>query len=416
MAPRPTVDKLLDDKIARAVVPPATGSKITYDGGAKAVRGFGVRVTAAGAKAFILNYRVHGIERRLTIGSFPTWSTIAARKEAQRLRREIDQGHDPLGERVAVREAPTMADLCGRYLAEYAAARKRERSRLEDESLIKQWIGGELGNRKVADIRRADIDRLHRKITETGTPVRANRAVTLLSKMFTLAMRWDLRTDNPASGIDRNPEEPRHRYLSGDELRRLTDALAASTNQQAANAIRLLLLTGARRGEVLGATWTQFDLDTGVWVRPSAHTKQKREHRAPISEPARLLLVEMKSEAEQSAKQKRRLPSPYLFPSRTGDGPMVELKSAWVAICTAAGFSDVRLHDLRHTFASVLAGGGVSLPIIGALLGHTQPGTTNRYAHLADDPLRAATERVGAAVAGATAASAEKVVPLRPAS
>src|SRR5205823_5777431 len=163
----------------------------------------------------------------------------------------------------------------------------------------------------------------------------------------------------------------RNRYLAGDELRRLTDALATHPNQDAANAIRLLLLTGARRGEVLGASWDQFELKEGVWTKPSSHTKQKREHRVPLSAPTRQLLAEMRAKAEQRSEETGRLPSPYVFPARTGGGPMVEIKTAWTALCKAAGLDGVRLHDLRHTYASVLASAGLSLPVIGALLGHT---------------------------------------------
>ena len=231
--------KLLTDAIVRSLGAPASGNKITYDGGdpKKRVRGFGVRVTASGARAFILNYRAGGTERRYTIGSFPDWSVSTAREEAKRLRREIDRGEDPVRGRRDYREAPTVADLCVRYIEEHASARKRERSRLKDEGLIRQWVRPELGTRKVAEIRAVDLEKLHRKITRHGTPIRANRVVTLLSRMFSLAVRWELRADNPASGIERNHEEPRQRYLSGDELRRLTEALAAHPNQAAANAI-----------------------------------------------------------------------------------------------------------------------------------------------------------------------------------
>jgi integrase len=408
--------KLLTDAIVRGLGAPASGNKITYDGGdpKKRVRGFGVRVTAAGARAFILNYRVGGIERRYTIGSFPDWSVSAAREEAKRLRREIDRGEDPVRGRRDYREAPTIADLCERYIEEHASARKRERSRLEDESLIRQWIRPELGAQKVAEIKAVDVEKLHRKITRHGTPIRANRVVTLLSRMLSLAVRWELRGDNPASGIERNQEEPRQRYLSGDELRRLTEALAAHPNQDAANAIRLLLLTGARRTEVLAATWDHFDLGKGVWTKPSSHTKQNREHRVPLSAPVRQLLGEMKASADRLAAGANREPSPFLFPAQRrargaqeARGHLVEIKGAWAAICKLAGLSGVRVHDLRHSYASILASAGLSLPVIGALLGHTQPGTTARYAHLFDDPLRAAAERVGAIV---TASSSGKSV------
>src|SRR5215472_5327028 len=175
--------KLLTDSIVRKLPAPVSGNKILYDGGdpKKCVTGFGIRVTAAGARAFVLNYRsLAGRERRMTIGGYPEWSVKAAREKAKVLRREVDDGYDPLGERIAEREAPTVNDLITRWRTEHAP-RKRERSRNEDESLIRQWIAPELGNRKVVDVRRSDIDRLHRKITEAGTAVRANRAVTVLS-------------------------------------------------------------------------------------------------------------------------------------------------------------------------------------------------------------------------------------------
>lgn len=165
--------KLLTDAIVRSLGAPASGNKITYDGGdpKKRVRGFGVRVTASGARAFILNYRAGGTERRYTIGSFPDWSVSTAREEAKRLRREIDRGEDPVRGRRDYREAPTVADLCVRYIEEHASARKRERSRLEDEGLIRQWVRPELGTRKVAEIRAVDLEKLHRKITRHGTPI-----------------------------------------------------------------------------------------------------------------------------------------------------------------------------------------------------------------------------------------------------
>jgi integrase len=214
--------------------------------------------------------------------------------------------------------------------------------------------------------------------------------------MFSLTIRWGWRTDNPAKGIERNQEQKRHRYLAGDELGRLTKALAEHEDQQAANIIRLLLLTGARRGEVQSATWDQFDLVSGTWVKPGSTTKQKTDHRVPLSAPARQLLAELREKAAKDAL--------YVFPGRGGEGHRVEINAAWAAICKSANITQARMHDLRHTYASVLASAGLSLPTIGALLGHSQPATTARYAHLFDDPLRAATERVGAIVTGKSAA------------
>jgi integrase len=393
----------------RGLPSPETGNRIAYDRSKDAVRGFGVRVTAAGAKSFVLNYTIAGRERRLTIGGYPAWSVAAAREQAKLLRQQVDSGEDPLEAREAERSAPTVADMCDRYLAEHAA---RKRTGKQDRAYIDRLIRPRLGPRKVTAITFSDVDGLHRKLTTASGPYAANRVAALVSKMFALAIRWGMRADNPAKGIERNHEERRYRYLTGDELRRLTEALAVCASQQAANVVRLLLLTGARRGEVLNATWDQFDLEAGVWVKPSSHTKQKMEHRVPLSAPARQLLADIRAKAERSAKEKGREPSLYVFPARVGGGPVGEITSAWDGLRKAAKLDGVRLHDLRHTYASVLASAGLSLPVIGALLGHTQPGTTARYAHLFDDPLRAATERVGAIITGADAQGGAEVVPI----
>ena len=370
----------LTDSIIKTLPAPASSNRITYDA---EMPGFGVRVTAAGARAFVLNYRAGGRERRITIGQHPAWSVKAARDEAKRLRREIDSGRDPLAEEQAEREAPTVASLCQRYVEDHLP-KKRATSQKDDKAFITNDILPRLRRHKVADVTFSDIDRLHREVTKRA-PIRANRVVALCSKMFSLAIRWGWRADNPAKGIERNPENKRERFLAGDEVSRLTVALAEHRDQQAADIIRVLLLTGARRGEVLAMRWADLDLEAGVWVKPSAHTKQKKAHRVPLSAPARQLLAGIPQTGE------------HVFPGRSG-GHRVEIKNDWASICKAAKLEGVRVHDLRHSYASFLASAGLSLPIIGALLGHTQTQTTARYAHLFDDPLRAATERVGAIV------------------
>jgi integrase len=233
--------------------------------------------------------------------------------------------------------------------------------------------------------------------------------LALLSSAFNLAVRWGWRADNPAKGIERFHEDRRERFLSGEELNRLVDALNDHPNRRSANAVRLLLLTGARRGEVLGATWDHFDLGAGLWTKPSAHTKQKRAHRVPLSAPALALLVAMRAETDATGHR-----SPYLFPGDAPGKPLGDIKNFWKSVCMRAGVEGVRLHDMRHQYASMLASAGLSLPIIGRLLGHTQAATTARYAHLFDDPLRAATERVGALVNNAGKSKGEAVPP-RPA-
>jgi integrase len=244
-----------------------------------------------------------------------------------------------------------------------------------------------LGKLKVAAVDFEHVERLHRKIAHHA-PILANRTLAVLSKMFALAIKWRLRPDNPCKGVERKREEPRRRYLGDkpDELARLTKALAEHPDQQVANIFRLLLLTGARRGEVLSATWEQFDLQKGLWSKPATSTKQKEPHQIPLSAPARQLVASLPNDSE------------LLFPGRGGQR-RTNLDHSWSQICKAAGIRGLRIHDLRHSYASTLVSRGFSLPVIGALLGHSQPQTTARYAHLFHDSLREATERAGAILA-----------------
>lgn len=401
----------LTDKLVRSLTPPEKGNQISYDAD---LPGFGIRLTAAGSRSFILNYVVAGRERRMTIGRFPTWSASAAREEARALKRKINIGVDPLKDRSADRsaameaqDAPTLRDLFERYDMEHLP-HKAPRSAADDRSMWRNIILPKLSRAKVAAVTPSDVDALHAEISETR-PVRANRVIEVLRKAFNLSIRWGWRADNPASGARRNPEEKRDRYLSPAEIIRLGDALAAHPERNSADAIRFLMLTGARRSEALRASWDQFDLDAGVWTKPSSHTKQRKEHRVPLSAPAVGLLREVRA----------RSPGVYVFPASSEDKPLTDIKRSWTSVCREAGLAEeqpqrrrdgspvlnkngepvmvwrptVRLHDLRHTYASVLASAGFSLPIIGALLGHTQAQTTARYAHLLDNPLRAATEQ-----------------------
>ncbi|AWN43813.1 tyrosine-type recombinase/integrase [Methylobacterium durans] len=370
----------ITETLVKSLPSPERGNRITYD---TELKGFGARVTAAGAKSFILNYRIAARERRYTIGSYPEWSATAARKEAEGLKRRIDLGEDPMAKRCEERETPTVADLCALY-EERHLPKKRPSSQRDDRVFIRNVILPRWGREKVTAIRHADIEALHREVS-ARTPYRANRLVALLSKMFSLAVKWELIKENPVTGIERNPERMRTRYLSGNELRRLQGALDAYSNQQTANAIRLLLLTGARRMEVLSATWDQFDLEAGIWIKPAASVKQAREHRVPLSAASLDLLTTMRSSSQGR----------WLFPGKVTGKPLGDIKKAWASICRQAGIENIRLHDLRHSFASYLASAGHSLPVIGALLGHTQAQTTHRYAHLLDEALRSATERVG---------------------
>src|SRR5215204_958816 len=242
----------ITDKLAKTTAAPEKGSRLLWD---DSVRGFGLRITAAGARSFIINYRrkADGLERRWTIGSFPDWGTAAAREEASRLKRAIDGGGDPVGEHSSNRAAPTVADLCDRFADEYFPKLRPATAR-DYETVIRKYIRPALGRHKVVSVSHRDIEALHRRVSADAT-YQANRTVALLSRMFNLSVRWGWRADNPAKGVERNQEARRHRYLSADELARLTGALAEHRDRQAANVFRLLLLTGARRGEVLTCRW-----------------------------------------------------------------------------------------------------------------------------------------------------------------
>jgi integrase len=383
--------KRITQSVIRELTPPATGNAITWDSD---IAGFGARITSAGRVAFVLNYTLNGRERRYTIGKYPDWSPSAAREEAIKIRGDVSRGEDPLADRQGKRDAPTVGELCDRYMERHAKPHKRASSIEGDRMAIDLVIKPRLGKRKALEISYSDIDELHQSLS--CTPYRANRILALLSKMFSLAIKWKYRFGNPCHGVERFQEHRRERYLKQDELQRLLQALAAHPNRPSANAVRLLLMTGSRRGEVLSATWDQFDFERGVWTKPSTHTKQKRQHHVPLSAPALVLLLGMKAHREREGDR-----SEFLFPSPAGDTPQRELKRFWHSVCRKAGLENVRVHDLRHSFASYLASSGASLHLIGEMLGHTQPSTTHRYAHLLDDPKRKAADRVGAIITAA---------------
>lgn len=407
----------LTDGFVRKALPPTRGQSLLWDA---EVKGFALRVTPGCAKSFVLDYRAQGRQRRFTIGSYPDWSVQAARQAAKELKREVDAGRDPMGQRHNERAAPTLQDLWERYQTEHLP-RKAPRAQADECSIWAKIILPRLGKWKLTAIDHDAIDTLHRDITTIrGTPVRANRTVETLRKAFNLAIRWNWCEHNPASGVRRNPEDKRSRYLNKTEIGALAQALNDHSEPMSANAIKLLMLTGARRGEVLGATWAMFDLENGIWTKPSAHTKQRRLHRVPLSGPALRLLAELKEEAARKARKIGVAMNPYVFPGADGK-PLSDIKRTWAAVCLKAGLIEqvpkkardgkpvkgkdgksvmiaqpnVRMHDLRHSFASILVSAGASLPLIGQMLGHTQTQTTHRYAHLYDDPLRKAAETVG---------------------
>jgi len=229
------------------------------------------------------------------------------------------------------------------------------------------------------------LQQLHKTLKDT--PYLANRVRSLLSKMFNLAKDWGWMEDNPVLSIEKYQEEKRDRWLNDKELEKIWSVLDRYPTHFTAFVFKLLLLTGSRKGELLNATWDQFDLKKGIWTKPSHLTKQKRKEHLPLSEQAIDVLLQLKSLHMGY--------SPFLFPGKVEGKPLQEIKTFWKTVLKEAVIKDLRIHDLRHTHASHLVSRGLSLSIVGKLLGHTQASTTQRYAHLADEPLRAATEVFG---------------------
>src|SRR6516164_3300475 len=387
-------------RLTNKFVDQLTGKDMWWDDDPKAT-GFGVRSYPGGGKSFFIDYRLNGRQRRYTIGPFPRWSAEAAREEAKKLRKAIDRGIDPAGDKRARRTAPTVQDLIDRYITDHLSKKTVEKKRITDEKKVLAEIGDKLGRHtKVAEVHGGDIADMHRRVTESGRPVRANRILAVCSKMFSLSLAplagetlpWrNAAQGNPCVGVAKNREDARERFFSQSELTAISDALARYRGD-AADCARLIMLTGCRPIEAMKAEWSEFDKEPGYWIKPTAHTKQRKAHKLPLS-PAAIELVEQ-------LRKKRK--GEWVFAGDKPGAHLTVLSRVWTFVRKETGLGkDARLYDLRHTFASVGAGGGLSLPIIGRLLGHTQPRTTLRYVHLADDPLREAAEKITAVITGA---------------
>jgi integrase len=406
----------LTESLIKALKPPKHGSSLVWD---TEITGFALRLFAPtkvhpeGARTFLLSYWLNGTERRYRIGSWPDWSVVAARAEAKTVRQRVDRGEDPANQRRERREAPTVADLAERYKVEHLP-RKSKQSQHDDGVMIGHILRHLGADRKVADVHHGNIVALHRGITTAGHPVLANRTVSCASRMFALSLLpragedkpWrDHAQGNPCKGIERNQEHAKERYLSPVEIASVIEGLDTYGRTSAADCIRLIMLTGCRPREAMLATWAQLDAQPGFWIKPGATTKQRKDHRLPLGAPALQLIADIRAMRGDVD------PDEYVFPGQRAGRPLQQLRTCWDAVCKHAALSDVRIYDLRHTFAALGAGGGLSLPLIGRLLGHTHSRTTQRYAHLADDPLREAANKITTVITGA--GKGAKVVRLR---
>jgi len=385
----------------------------------KDVTGFGVRCQKA-TKAYLLKYRFSGRQRWYTIGKHGSpWTVERARSRAKILLGKVAGGEDPAEKRAEDKIDLTIAELCDLYLEEGCTTKKKT-TLMTDRGRIERHIKPLIGNQRVKSLTKGDVERFLADVARGKTAMTektkpkgraivkggngaASKSVILLGAIYTFAQNRGLRIDNPAHGIKTFKSKTIERFLSPKELSDLGDALAAAEdrdiNPSAVNAIRLLAMTGCRKSEILGLEWSFVDFDHACFRLPDSKTGSKI---VPVGAAVLELLSKL-------PKVKN---NPYVLPGLKEQGHFIGLTKAWYRIRKLADLEDVRIHDLRHSFASIGAAGGDSLYMIGKLLGHTQAATTQRYAHLADDPLKATADRIAGHIAGALSGGTGEIVRL----
>ncbi len=355
------------------------------------MRGFGIRVYPSGKKTYLVQYRAGRRTRRITIGQHGVLTAEEARIRAKQLLGDVARGSDPSAEKQAKRRAPTVAGLCDRFLEEYVEQHCKPTTARDYHSIIRRFIRPRLGPLLIAEVTRADVVAFHHALRDT--PYQANRAASVLSKLFNLAEDWGLRQagSNPARRIKKFREKEKKRYLSDDEQMRLGEVLAealeeATESVYAVSAILLLLFTGCRLSEILTLRWdyvTSHHLEL-----PDSKTGRRR---IPLPREAYDILMELPREAG----------NPYVILGDVDGAPLVNLQKPWRRIRSKAGLEDVRIHDLRHTYASVAMKDGIDPFTLKEIMGHKNLTTTLRYAHLADDAVQRAAGSVAARLARA---------------
>jgi integrase len=386
LKPRNTLKEIVMTKITKrfveSIVPDVEKTLKFWD---TDLKGFGVVVLPSGRRTYCVEYRnADRMKKRLKIGVHGQITAEQARDVAKKKLADVIHGEDPADIKKQLKQLETVNQLAEDYLSRYGV-RKRDKSLLEDGKLLNRIILPALGDKKVQNVSRRDIENIHLKLQET--PYQANRTMSLLSKMFSLAVSWGWCEKNPVQGIERYQEQKRDRWLDDVEMARLWVVLEKYSHYLTSFVFKLLLLTGARKGELLNATWDQFDLQKAVWTKPAHTTKQNKKEHLPLSSNALKVLLQLKELHPSSC--------PFLFPGKVDGKPLQEIKKFWATVLKEADIENFRVHDLRHTHASHLVSSGLSLSIVGKLLGHTQASTTQRYAHLADEPLREAAELFG---------------------
>jgi integrase len=356
--------------------------------------GFGLRVLPSGRKRYIIQYRAGRRSRRISLGPSTVLTCEQARSRAITIIAATKNGDDPAARRDADRRAITVRELAERFEKEHVDLRLKPSTAKGYKRMLERFVLPRLGNLRVTEVTRADIAQLHHDLRHIAYD--ANRCLEMISKMFNLAEMWGLRPDgssNPRKHIKKYPEEKRERFLSPAELKRVGEVLREMEQEgielpSSIAAVRLLMLTGCRLGEIMSLKWEHVDI-TGKALRlPDSKTGAKIVH---LGQPA----VDVLEKIERIDR------NPWVIVGTLPDARLSDLQPFWQRVRARAGLKDVRIHDLRHTFASTAVASGQGLPMIGKLLGHTQVQTTARYAHLAADPVKMAADQVAGNIAAA---------------
>lgn len=360
------------------------------------IKGFGVRVLPTGRKVFYAQYRQSGVQRRVKLGVYGAVTADEARTKAKSVLGDVADGENPALRIAFERGSPSVREVCERFMEGHVATHCKPRTATEYKRSVDLFIVPAFGNRRIVDIERADISALHHDMRDK--PYQANRTLGVLSKMFNLAEVWGLRPDgsNPCRHVQKYTERKRERFLSAGELQRLgatLDELEATGAESlpAINAIRLLALTGCRLSEIQTLKWEYID---GAYIHlPDSKTGPRKTAIAPA--------------VHQVLERIECIPgNPYVITGIVEGHHLTDMQRPWRRIRIRAGLEDVRIHDLRHTYASHALANGVDIPTVGKLLGHSQLQTTMRYAHLADEAIRDASEKVGGNLGGLIGAGA----------
>lgn len=363
------------------------------------LKGFGVR-RQQGDPSYFLQKKIDGRLRWITIGPHGSpWTPETARRKASALLMAYAHGQDPEAMARERRARQTVSEVAEEFLADHGP-RLKPRTLAEYQRLFAKFIVPKFGRRLLTDLTRGDVASFHAGMSKT--PSQANFALTAFSALYTWAESQELLApnSNPCRGVARYQHKMMDRYLTGEELARVGQALnqlesSAASDRFALAAIRLLILTGARRSEILTLKWDHVDLPRRRLQLPDSKTGQKTIH---LNDAAIAVLTGLP----------RLVGNPYVVPGRLAGTHLANVQNAWDQVRRIADIGNCRVHDLRHSFASLAVDAGASLPMIGKLLGHTQPRTTARYAHLTDTTLQRLNEDIGGRISEAMSPSRPK--------